>query len=181
MRKLFWQMMSTLDGYMEGPDGDIDWHVADADFNAYVKDMLASIDAILLGRVTYELFAGYWPESHDHEAPAMNALPKIVFSRTLEKVDWKNSRLVQGDAADEVRRLKQQPEKDLALVGSADLASTFHKQGLIDEYRIFVNPVVLGRGNPTFKNVEDQARLKLAKTQTLGSGVVILTYEPVPR
>jgi dihydrofolate reductase len=178
MRKLFWQILTTLDGFMEGPHGDIDWHVVDDDFNRYVKDMLGSIDAILLGRVTYQLFAGYWPTSRDREAPAMNALPKIVFSRTLKKVDWDNSRLVQGDAADEVRRLKQQPGKDLAIFGSADLASTFHKQGLIDDYRIFVNPVVLGRGNPTFKNVEDQSPLKLAKTQTFGSGVVILYYEP---
>jgi len=181
MRKVFWQMMVTLDGFMEGPNRELDWHVTDEDFNRYVADMLNSIDVILLGRVTYQLFADYWPSSSDAEAHAMNELPKIVFSRTLEKVEWKNSRLAKGNVAEEVSKLKQQPGKDLAMFGSADLASTFMRLGLIDEYRIFVNPVVLGRGNPMFKNVEDRARLRLSKTQTLSSGVVILNYEPRDR
>lgn len=178
MRKLFWQMMVSLDGFMEGPHGELDWHVTDDDFNRYVMEMLGSIDAILLGRVTYQLFADYWPDAKDAEAPAMSELPKIVFSKTLDKVEWENSRLAKGDVAEEVSKLKRQPGKDLALFGSADLASTFLRLGLIDEYRFLVNPVVLGRGNPTFKNVEDRISLKLLKTQTLGSGVVILDYEP---
>ena len=108
----------------------------------------------------------------------MNALPKIAFSRTLEKVEWKNSRLAKGDVAEEVARLKRQPGKDIALFGSADLASTFMRLGLIDEYRILVNPIVLGDGRPMFKNVKDRTALKLLNTQTLGSGVVILNYQP---
>ncbi len=116
MRKLFWQMMVTVDGFMEGPSPwEIDWHVVDEDFNHYVTKMLSEIDAILLGRVTYQGFAGYWPSSTDAEAHAMNELPKIVFSRTLDKVEWNNSRLVKDNVAEEVARLRQQPGKDLAI------------------------------------------------------------------
>ena len=107
----------------------------------------------------------------------MNELPKIVFSRTLEKAEWKNSRLVKGNVAEEVASLKRQPGKDLALFGSAHLASTLMRLGLIDEYRIFVNPVVLGGGTPMF-DIKGRTALKLLKTQTLRSGVVILYYQP---
>ena len=178
MRSLFWQMLVSLDGFMEGPNRELDWHVADDDFNRYVADMLGSIDAILLGRVTYQLFADYWPSATDAEAGVMNKLPKVVFSKTLDKVEWNNSRLVKASLAEEVARLKQQPGKDLALFGSADLASSFMRLGLIDEYRILVNPVVLGAGNPMFKDVKGRPALKLLKTETLRSGVVILSYRP---
>jgi dihydrofolate reductase len=124
------------------------------------------------------LFADYWPSSTDAEASAMNDLPKVVFSRTLTKVDWKNSRLVKDDVGEEIARLKRQPGKDLALFGSADLASTFIWLGLIDEYRIMINPVVLGAGNPTFKNVRGRVPLELTKAEPLRSGVVNLYYEP---
>ncbi|MFN2386858.1 MAG: dihydrofolate reductase family protein [Thermoanaerobaculia bacterium] len=170
MRKLFWQMMVTLEGFMEGPNRELDWHVADEDFARYVAEMQASIDAILLGRVTYEMFAGYWPSPTEPEAPAMNELPKFVFSRTLERADWNDSRLVRGDVAEEVRRLRAQSGKDLALFGSANLASTFMRLGLIDEYRILVNPVVLGDGHPMFQGVRDGMSFELATSRTLRSG-----------
>jgi len=178
MRKLFWQMMVSLDGFMEGPNGELDWHVVDEEFNRYVADMLNSIDAILLGRVTYQLFADYWPSSTDAEAPMMNELPKIVFSRTLQKLEWKNSRLVKDNIAEEIARLKQQPGKDLALFGSANLASSLMRLGWIDEYRFLVNPVVLGGGRPTFKDIKQRTLFKLLKAQTLSSGVIILYYQP---
>lgn len=179
-RKLFFQMLVSLDGCFEGPKGawDLDWFVVDEDFNRYVADMLKSIDAILLGRVTYQGFAGYWPTSTDAEARKMNELPKIVFSRTLEKVEWNNSRLVKDNFAEEITRLKQQPGKDLALFGSGNLASTLMRLGLIDECRIFVNPVVLGGGKRLFEGVKDRIKLKLLKTETLSSGVVVLYYRP---
>ena len=178
MRKLFFQMMVSADGYIEGQTPwDIDWHVVDNDFNRYVADMLSSIDAILLGRTTYQGFAAYWPTSTDPEARAMNDLPKIVFSTTLEKVDWSNSRLVKEDAAQEVARLKQLPGKDLALFSNG-LAASLAPHGLIDEYRFFVNPVVLGGGTPVLKGVKERIDLKLVKTGTLGSGVVTLYYQP---
>lgn len=178
MRKVLWQMMMSLDGLMEGPNHELDWHVTDEDFARYVSEMPKSIDTILFGRVTYQMMAQYWPTSTEPEAPMMNDLPKLVFSRTLQKVEWKNSRLVKENIGEEIARLKQRPGKDIALIGSTDLASTFIRLGLIDEYRIFLNPVVLGRGNPMFKNVKDRLALKLVKAQPSRSGNVLLTYQP---
>jgi dihydrofolate reductase len=180
MRKLFWQMNVTLDGFTEGPNRELDYTAGfvDQDFDRYASDMLQSIDGILLGRRTYQLFADYWPSATGPDAERMNQLPKIVFSKTLEKVEWRNSRLVKANVAEEVLRLKQQPGKDLALFGSADLASTFIRHGLIDEYRILVTPVVLGGGTPIFKDIEDKIALKLLKATAWSSGIVALYYRP---
>lgn len=180
MRKLFWQMSVTLDGFMEGPNRELSdtAEVVDEDFDRYATEMLQSIDAILLGRRTYQLFAGYWPSASGADADRLNELPKIIFSKTLEKVEWKNSRLVKENVAEEVTRLKQQPGKDLALFGSADLASTFLPLGLIDEYRIFVTPFVLGGGTPMFKDIKDKINLRLLKATTWRSGIVALYYQP---
>jgi dihydrofolate reductase len=181
MRKLFWQINVTLDGFMEGPNRELDHTagVVDEDFEHYATEMLKSIDGILLGRVTYELFAGYWPSATGPDADRLNELPKTVFSRTLQEVEWKNSRLVKENIAEEVTRMKQQPGKDLALFGSANLASTFMRLGLIDEYRIFVTPFILGSGTPMFKDIKDRQALKLSKATPWSSGVVALYYLPV--
>jgi dihydrofolate reductase len=180
MRKLFFQMMVTLDGYIEGPNHELDWHVVDEDFFAYVTEMLGSIDAILLGRVTYEMFAAFWPTATSGEARAMNELPKIVFSRTLQSVAWRNSRLVTGDAAEEIARLKRQPGKDLAIFGSNALAASLAPLGLIDEYRIFITPVVLGAGTPLLKGLARPLKLSLLRREPLESGVVIHYYKAAP-
>ena len=178
MRRLFWQMMVSLDGLMEGPNHELDWHVTGEDFARYVADMEQEIDTLLFGRVTYQLMAAYWPTSTEPEARMMNELPKFVFSRTLKNVEWSNSKLVTGDITEQVKKLKRQPGKDLAMFGSADLAATFMRLGLIDEYRVFVNPVVLGAGAPMFKHIKERFSLKLVKTQTWRSGVVVLYYQP---
>jgi dihydrofolate reductase len=182
MRKLFWQMNVTLDGFMEGPNRELDFTAGfeDQDFDRYATDMLKSIDGVFLGRRTYQLFADYWPSATGPDADRLNELPKIVFSRTLEEVDWNNSRLVAADVAEEVAKLKQEPGKDLALFGSADLAATFIRLGLIDEYRILVTPVVLGSGTPMFKDVNDRIALKLLKATAWSSGIVALYYQPQP-
>jgi dihydrofolate reductase len=182
MRKLFWQISGTLDGLMEGPDRELTYTAgfSDPDFDRYATVMLRSIDGMLLGRKTYQLFADYWPSATGADADRMNQLPKFVFSRTLKKVEWNNSRLVTQSVADEVTRLKRQPGKELALFGSADLASSLMPLGLIDEYRILVNPVVLGRGNPTFKNIKDVLVLRLSQATTWSSGIVALHYHPQP-
>jgi dihydrofolate reductase len=179
MRKLIWQMNVTIDGFMEGPNRDLNdtAQVMDEDFDRYASEMLKSIDAIFLGRRTYQLFAGYWPSATGPDADRLNELPKIVFSRTLEKVEWKNSRLVKENVAEEVARLKEQPGKDLALFGSADLASTLMRLGLIDEYRIFVTPTILGSGTPMFKDIKDRIGLNLSKATTWSSGIVALYYQ----
>jgi dihydrofolate reductase len=181
---VIFQMLVTLDGYFEGPNRDISWHNVDEEFNEFAVDFLSSVDTLLFGRVTYELMASYWPtpdaiKDDPIVAEKMNALAKIVFSRTLDTVGWDNTRLVKENGAEELLKLKQQPGKDLALFGSSDLALTFIQHGLIDEYRIMVNPVILGNGKPLFKGIKDGLKLKLTKTKTFRNGNVLLYYEPV--
>lgn len=182
MRKLFWQISVTLDGFMEGPNRELDStaQFPDEDFDRYASQMLQSIDGVLLGRKTYQLFADYWPSATGPDADRLNQLPKIVFSRTLEKAAWRNSRLVKDDVAGEVIRLKQQPGRDLALFGSADLASTFIRHGLIDEFRILMTPVLLGEGTPLFQDIRNRVALKLSKAVPWSSGTVALYYQLKP-
>ncbi|MCL5995890.1 MAG: dihydrofolate reductase family protein, partial [Chloroflexi bacterium] len=138
------------------------------------------------GRVTYQMMESYWPtvltnpSSTKHEiehARWIENVPKIVFSKTLEKVEWNNTRLIKENIAEEISKLKQQPGKDLVIFGSPGLAHSFMRLGLIDEYRLTVNPIILGSGKPLFRNVEDKMKLKLLKAQTFNSGVVGLHYE----
>jgi dihydrofolate reductase len=183
MRKIIFQMMITVDGFFEGPDQELDWHVVDKEFIDYAIDLLDSVDAILFGRVTYQMMAAYWPtpaaiEDDPIVAERMNNLPKIVFSPTLEEVEWQNSRLVKGNIAEEVEKLKHQPGKDMVIFGSSDLAVALTKLGLIDEYRIIVNPVVLGSGKTLFKGINDRLKLKLLDVRTFSSGSVLLRYQP---
>ena len=180
--------MVTLDGFFEGPNKELDWHIVDEEFNEYAIDLLSNVDAILFGRVTYQLMADYWPAAATNPstsksdleiADKMNNLPKIVFSKTLQEVEWNNSRLVKENIAEEISKMKQQPGKDMVIFGSGSIVSTFMQHGLIDEYRIIVNPVVLGNGKPLFKGINDKHNLKLLKTRVFSSGIVILFYEPV--
>jgi dihydrofolate reductase len=173
-------MLVSLDGYFEGPDGGIDWHRVDEEFNAFALEQLNSVDTLLFGRVTYQGMASYWPTvpAGDAIADKMNSIPKIVFSRTLEKADWNNTRLIKDNVAVEVTKLKQQPGRDMIIFGSSDLAAGFAEMGLIDEYRIMVSPVVLGGGKSLFKGVHHQLPLKLVKTRTFGNGNVLLSYHP---
>ncbi len=178
MRKVILHMVVSLDGFIEGPDKELDWFVDDDEMFKYFHDLLNSVDAMLYGRVSYQLMADYWPAATSEFADKMNKMPKIVFSRTLEKVEWNNSRLVKENIAEEISKMKQQPGKDLVLFAGADIASTFRQLGLIDEYRIIVNPVVLGSGKPLFKDIMDRLNLKLLKTKTFSCGNVILYYQP---
>ena len=183
MRKIFFQRMISVDGFFEGPNRELDWHVVDKDFVNYAIDLLNSVDTLLFGRVTYQMMAEYWPtpsaiEDDPIVAERMNFLPKIVFSPTLEKAEWQNSMLVKGNIAEEVTKLKHQPGKDMAIFGSSDLAVALTKLGLIDEYRIIVNPVVLGDGKTLFKGLNERLKLKLIETKTFSSGTVLLCYQP---
>ncbi len=184
MRKLFSFNMVTLDGFFEGPNREIDWHNVDAEFNEFAIEQTGTVDVLLFGRVTYQMMASYWPTpsaiaNDPIVAGQMNRVPKIVFSRTLEKAEWNNTRLIKDHIAEEILKLKQQPGKDLALFGSANLMSTLMQLDLIDEHRVMVNPVILGNGNPLFKRTKDKLNLKLVKTRTFGNGNVLLCYEPV--
>ena len=183
MRQVILFNMVTLDGFFAGPNEEIDWHHVDEEFNEFAIAQLNSAGGLLFGRVTYQGMASYWPTdtataNDPIVADKMNTLPKIVFSRTLERAEWNNTRLVKGNIAEEISKLKQQPGKDWLLFGSADLASTLTNLGLIDEYRIMLNPVVLGNGKPLFKGIKEKLNLKLANTKTFRNGNVLLCYQP---
>ena len=182
MRKLIYSMTVSLDGFIAGPDGDIDWSAPDEELHRFHNQQARQVGAHLYGRRLYETMR-YWetadeqPSLSDYElefARIWKDTPKIVFSKTLEKVEG-NARLVKDSAAEEVARLKEEPGKDLA-VGGAGLASTLMKMGLIDEYRLFVSPVVLGGGTPYFPALEERINLELVETQTFGSRVVYVRH-----
>lgn len=183
MRKMFLFMMVSLDGYYEGPNGDIGWHNADDEFNEFAVQQTSEVDTLLFGRKTYELMAGYWPtEAAINDDPTvaglMNSLPKIVISTTLDSVEWNNTRLVKENVGEEILQLKQQPGKEIAIFGSSDLAVSLAHLGLVDEYRVMVNPVILGEGKSLFKGAQNKFGLELTKTRTFKSGNVLLYYQP---
>lgn len=183
MRKVVFFNLTSLDGYFEGPNRDINWHHVDEEFNDFAIQQTGEFGALLFGRVTYELMASYWPtESAKRDDPEvaglMNSLPKVVFSNTLDKVEWENTKLVKGNYAEEVSKLKEQPGKDIAIFGSSDLAVALIDLGLIDEFRIMVNPIVLGGGKPILHGIKSQLELKLIKVKQFKSGNVLLYYEP---
>lgn len=174
--------MVTLDGLFAGPNGEIDWFSWNDEMAKYAIDLVSKMDTVLFGRVTYEMMASYWPSASPlMEDPIiidrMNNLPKIVFSKTLENVDWKNTKLNKEIVADEVLGMKKQPGKNMVLYGSGSIVTAFMNLGLIDEYHLFVNPVVLGRGKPLFKDLKDMHKLKLVRTKTFSNGVVLLHYQ----
>jgi len=180
VRKLIVSNVMSLDGFFEGPNKKFDWFVPDEEFLDYAKDLLRTVDTILFGRTTYEHMAGYWPSApRDEIADAMNNLPKVVVSRSLRKVEWNNSRLVKGEVAEEISKLKQMPgkDKDIVIFGSATLASSLLQLGLIDEYRVILSPILLGGGSPMFTDMKQRINLKLGKTKILRSGVIVLYYE----
>ena len=185
MRDLIYSMSVSLDGFIAGPDGEIDWSVPDEELHRFHNQRVRETGASLLGRRLYETML-YWetadenPSATDYElefARLWKDTPMIVFSNTLEKVEG-NARLATDGVAEEVARLKEEPGQDLA-VGGAGLASTCIKLGLVDEYRLFVNPVVLGGGTPYFPPLEERIDLELVETRTFASRVVYLRYQRV--
>ena len=182
MRKVIFFNLTSLDGYFEGPDRDINWHNVDDEFNEFAIQQTGEFGALLFGRVTYELMADYWPTEDAKRndpmiASLMNSLPKVVFSKTLENVEWENTKLVKDNFVEEVLKLKQQPGKDIAIFGSSDLAVSLIEHNLIDEFRIMFNPIVLGEGKPILSGIKTPLSLKLLKTRTFKTGNVLLYYE----
>jgi len=191
VRRLFLFMMVSLDGYFEGSNHDLSWHVVDEEFNRFAVEQLKQIGTLLFGRVTYHLFENYWPKAGRDPttskenleiAQMLDDVEKIVFSRTLANVneadDWKNVRLIQEAQPEEMKGLKELPGKDIAIFGSNDLATNFLRMSLIDELRIMVNPVIIGNGNPLFRGMTDHLKLKLLRTKTFRSGNVLHYYRP---
>jgi dihydrofolate reductase len=186
LRNLIYSFGVSLDGFIAGPNGDIDWSAPDEELHRFHNQQAGELGAHLLGRGLYEVMR-YWetaeeenPSAPEHElefARIWKAMPKIVFSTTLEEVEG-NTRLVRDGVAEEVARLKEQPGKDLA-VGGAGLASTCIKLGLVDDYRLFVSPVVLGSGTPYFPALDERIDLELVETRTFSSRVVYVRYHRV--
>jgi len=184
MSKLIYSMQVSLDGFIARPDGDLDWVLVDEEFHRFVNDQSRQFGTEIYGRRLYEIMTGFWPTADqdpatpDYEAEfaqIWRAVPKLVFSRTLERVEG-NSRLATRDLVDEVAALKSSSDKDLS-IGGADLAGQALRLGLVDEVRVFVQPVVLGAGKPMFPEFEEGLDLQLVETHTFGSGVVYLCYE----
>jgi len=183
MRKLVVFNNVTLDGYIADVRGDMSWaHKDDAEWTAFGAENASGGGVLLLGRITYELMASYWPTAAARaNAPAMaegmNRMQKVVFSRTLDKASWQNTTLVKGDIVATVRRMKSEPGEGMAILGSGSIVSQLTQAGLIDEYQIVVNPVALGQGKSMFAGVKEKLTLQLTKTRAFGNGNVVLWYE----
>jgi dihydrofolate reductase len=183
VRKIIFMMSVSVDGFFEGPNHELDWQTVDDELHRHFNQQLGAMGAFLDGRVTYELMAGFWPTADRDPsstgpmvefARIWRDMPKIVFSRTLERADW-NTTVVREVVPEEVMELKAQPGGDMML-GGADLAAAFMRHDLIDEYRLYVHPVVIGQGKPLFQRSDTRIRLRLAEARTFGSGVVLLRY-----
>jgi dihydrofolate reductase len=184
MRKLKVFNLVTLDGYFAGEDGDISWHRVDEEFQELANVAANSGNTLLFGRVTYLLMASYWPSPEALRddpliAAGMNRAEKLVFSRSLDRVEWHNARLVKGELLDEVRRLKAGSGPDLTLLGSGTIIAQLAAAGLIDEYQLLLNPVALGRGRTLFEGIAKKLEFKLTGTRRFGNGNLLLTYEPL--
>ena len=184
MRKVMYAMSVSLDGFIEAADGDLSWSYPDQELHQHFNDREREIDIYLYGRRLYENMAAYWPTADENPlappyekeyARIWKDKPKIVFSKTLDQVGW-NARLVRGNIAGEVNRLKKQPGKDMIVAG-AEIASTFMKLGLIDEYCLYLRPVILGGGKPMFRQLRDPINLQLVETRQFSRGVVLLRYQ----
>ncbi|GAA3019462.1 dihydrofolate reductase family protein [Streptomyces fulvorobeus] len=187
MRKIVLAMSVSVDGFFEGPGRELDWHLVDDELHQHFNDELRSMSAFLDGRVSYELMAGYWPTAD--AAPGASGpmaefagiwreMPKLVFSRTLERAEW-NTTIRREVVPEEIEALKRQPGGDMSL-GGADLAATFMRHDLIDAYHLYVHPVLLGRGRPLFPDSASRTALVPAGSRTFGNGVVLLRYTRRP-
>lgn len=179
MKKLYFFMMTTANGLYERGPWQIDWHNTDEEFNDFAIEQLDRMDTLVFGRKTYEGMVGYWttPEAIEADpivAGKMNGMAKVVVSKTLARADWSNTRVVRDPEA--IAALKREPGKDALLIGSSDLAVSLGALGLIDEYRIMVNPIALGNGKPVLQGLAADLKLRLLRTRTFTNGNVLLTY-----
>src|SRR5215210_2798333 len=179
MRKVIAVELMSVDGVIEAPETWAFPYSNDEMEEANASGMAAS-DALLLGRVTYEGFASFWPHqpSGTPMVDYINSVPKFVVSTTLKEVEWNNSTLIKGNFAEEITRLKRQPGKDITIIGSGALVGSLLRDGLLDELRLMVHPVVLGGGKRLFEDGGDRKDLKLVDSRTFGTGVLYLTYRP---
>lgn len=207
MRKIVVFNLVSVDGYFAGPDGNIDWHNVDDEFNKFAVEQTSNFGAIIFGRTTYQMFEEYWPaaltdpktsEDDRKIAKIIDDIEKIVFSKTLEKVTWKNTKLLHEIDPEEIKKWKMQSgppshkastgakamadksdgqSGDMVVFGSGTIVQAMTNLGLIDEYKLLVNPIILGKGKSMFQNVK-QLKLKLIETKEFGNGNILLSYRP---
>ena len=185
MRKLVVFNHVTLDGYFTDANGDMSWaHKSDPEWDAFAAENAKGGGVLLFGRVTYELMASFWPtpaamETMPDVAKGMNNLPKVVFSRTMDKASWNNTKLIKSDMVEEVRKMKNESGEGMVILGSGSIVSQLSEHKLIDEYQMVINPIVLGKGRTMFEGMKERLMLKHTNTRTFENGNVVLTYEPV--
>ena len=181
MRRVVLQMGVTLDGYVAGPDGGFDWGLPDEhpDVHAWKVASLRQVGTHIMGRITYQQMAGYWPNATGDYAEFMNNLPKVVFSKTLPAADWPSSRIARGYLAEEIAALKSETGGEIMAHGGAAFVQALSRLGLIDEYRLVILPVALGNGLPLFKDLAGPLRVDLAAAQAFPDGTAIHVYQPI--
>ena len=184
MRKLLVFNSVTVDGYFTDKNGDMSWahKEDDPEWNAFTAGNAQSGGELLFGRVTYDLMASFWPtpaaaKMFPEVAEGMNKSPKVVFSRKMGQASWNNTRVIKGDLAEEIRKLKEAPGDGLVLMGSGSIISQIALAGVIDEYQMVVNPLALGKGRTMFEGIKNQLNLTLASTRAFKNGNVLLTYK----
>jgi dihydrofolate reductase len=182
MRKLKLQVQLTIDGFIAGPNSEMDWLTFnwDDELKQYVGALTEPVDTIILGRKLAQGFIHHWAANPELEgADKINEAPKVVFTRTLSESDWANTVLATGDLVDEIRALKEQDGQDIIVYGGATFVASLIKHNLIDEYHLFVNPAAIGSGLPIFQNLDQKLRLSLVTTKAFSCGIVVLHYVPV--
>ncbi|MBK8618062.1 MAG: dihydrofolate reductase [Anaerolineales bacterium] len=181
MRKLKLQVQMTVDGFIAGPNGEMDWTSAewDNELKKYVGGLTESVDCIILGRKLAQGFIPYWASHPEQEgADIFNGTKKVVFTKTLEKSEWTDTVLAKGDLVEEITQLKKQAGQDMIAYGGAAFVSALIKHGLIDELHLFINPTAIGSGMTIFKELDGRQNLKLVKSTSFDCGIVVLKYEP---
>jgi len=181
MRRLILQTSVSIDGYVAALDKSHPWSEGseeDEAFKRWILDSVWAAGAHLMGRVTYEEMAAFWPTSTSEYARPMNEIPKVVFSKTLQHADWPETRIARGDLAEEIGRLKREPGNDLIAYGGATLDQALSRLGLVDEYRLMIQPAALGAGLPLFKDLPAPLQLELVEATTYPTGVAIHIYRP---
>jgi dihydrofolate reductase len=186
MRNLIFFMHTSLDGFVAGPSGEMNWIKVDEEIFDFVATMTDQADTALYGRVTYEMMQSYWPKAgeqpgaskHDKEHSAWyNKVPKIVLSKTISEKRLDNTIVISDQLADKINKIKKQDGKNILIFGSPGASQSLLNQGLIDEFWLFVNPIILGQGMPLFKDITGTTKLKLAESKTFACGVIALHYK----
>jgi len=185
MRQLIVFNNTTLDGYFTDKNNDMSWaHTSDPEWDAFTAENAKGEAEFLFGRITYEMMASFWPtpfamQNYPDVAKGMNDNPKIVFSKTMDKAKWQNTRIAKGSLNEEVKKMKDGPGSDMLIFGSGTIVSQLTDAGLIDEYQIVIHPLVLGSGRTMFDGVKEKIKLKLTKQRSFKNGNILLYYHPV--